>query len=150
MLSSVPAPTAVTVAPPVGMIIAGSSPSLTCTVELDLAVDVPVNVSTEWSSPDMTIVTPTSSVMETLTRYTVMAGVDTARSGSYTCQASTDSSSQFITGSEKTPGSITITVGEYQLSPSSAFNFPHASFAGSTHCTPCTIKINFIHPSGSL
>ena len=113
MLSSVPAPTTVTVTPPVGMIIAGSSPSLTCTVELDTAVDVPVNVSTEWSSPDMTTVSPTSSVMESLTRYTVMANVDAARSGSYTCQASIDSSSQFITGSGETSGSITITVGKY-------------------------------------
>ena len=115
MLSSVPAPTAVTVTPPIGMIIAGSSPSLACTVELSLAVDVPVNVSTEWSSPGMTVVTPTSSLMENLTRYTIMANVGAARNGSYTCRASIDSSSQFITGSGMTSGSITITVGEYQL-----------------------------------
>ena len=110
-----PVPTAVTVTPPVGMIIAGSSPSLTCTVELSTAVDVPVNVTTEWSGPAGTTVTPSSSVMESLTRYTVMGSVDTARNGSYTCRASTDSSSQFITGNGMTPGSTTITVGEYKL-----------------------------------
>ena len=115
MLSSVPAPTTVTVTPPADMIIAGSSPSLTCTVEVDTAVDVPVNVTTEWISPDMTTVTPTTSVMESLTRYTIMADVDAARNGSYTCQASIDSSSQFITGSQMTSASINITVGEYQL-----------------------------------
>ena len=114
MLSSVPAPTAVTVTPPVGMIIAGSSPNLTCTVELSPAVDIPVNVNTEWNSPDMTMVTTTSSVMESLTRYTIMANIDAARNGNYTCRASIDSSSQFITGSGMTSGLITITIGEYQ------------------------------------
>ena len=113
MLSSVPAPTAVIIAPPVDMIIAGSSPSLTCTVELSPVVDVPVIVNAEWTGPDMTMVTSSSSVMESLTRYTVMASVDAARNGSYTCRASIDSSSQFITGSGMTPGSTTITVGEY-------------------------------------
>ena len=108
-----PAPTAVIVTPPVGMIIAGSSPILTCTVELSPAVDVPVNVNTEWSLPDVTMVTTTSSVMESLTRYTIMANVDAARNGSYTCRANIDSSSQFITGSGMTSGSIAITVGEY-------------------------------------
>lgn len=112
MLPSVPAPTAVTIAPPVDMIIAGSSPSLTCTVDLSPAVDVPVIVNVEWTGPDMTMVTPSSSVMESLTRYTVMGSVDAARNGSYTCRASIDSSSQFITGSGIMLGSTTITVGE--------------------------------------
>ena len=113
MLPSVPVPTAVTITPPVDMIIAGSSPSLTCTVDLSPAVDVPVIVNVEWTGPDMTMVTPSSSVMESLTRYTVMGSVDAARNGSYTCRASIDSSSQFITGSGIMLGSTTITVGEY-------------------------------------
>ena len=112
VFSTVPAPTAATIPIPVNEIIAGSSPILTCTVDLDPAVDIAVTVNTEWTGPDMTTVTPTSSVMESLTRYTVMASVNAARNGSYTCQASIDSSSQFITGSGMTSGSAAITVGE--------------------------------------
>ena len=74
-----------------------------------------MTVTTDWSGPAGTTVTPTSSVMESLTRYIVMADVDAARSGSYTCQASIDSSSDFITGSEMTSGSTNIAVGEDQI-----------------------------------
>ena len=110
-LPSVPAPTAVTVTPPMGTIIAGSSPNLSCTVELSPAVDVPVTVTTEWAGPAGTTVTPAYSVMESLTRYTIMAMVDAARNGSYTCQASLSSSSQFIANSGMTSGITTIVVG---------------------------------------
>jgi hypothetical protein len=58
-----------------------------------------------------------------------MADVDAARNGSYTCQASIDSSSQFITGSEKTSGSVTITVGEYQLTCMVVSAFPSDMYA---------------------
>ena len=101
-----------------GTIIAGSSPNLTCTVELSPAVDIPVNVTTMWTGPAldmMTAVTPTSSVMESLTRYIIMAMVDAARGGNYTCQATLSSSSQFITDSGRTSRMTTITVGEYQV-----------------------------------
>ena len=111
-LSSVPSPTTLSVTPP-SMIIAGSSSSLTCTVELSTAVDIPVTVNTVWTSPAMTTVTTTSSVMESLTRYIVMANVSVATSGSYICQASIDSSSPVITESERTSNSTTVTVGEY-------------------------------------
>ena len=110
-LSSVPAPATVSVTLP-GMIIAGSSSILTCTVELSTAVDIPVTVNTVWTSPAMTTVTPTSSVMESLTRYIVVANVSVATSGNYTCQASINSSSPVITESRMTSGSTTVTVGE--------------------------------------
>ena len=114
LLPSVPAPTSVAVTPPTGIIIAGSSPSLTCTVDLTTAVDIEVTVSTVWTGPDMmTTVTPTSSVMINLTRYVIMANVDAARGGNYTCQASIDSSSQFIAESGMTSGSTNINVGEF-------------------------------------
>ena len=106
-----PAPTAVMVTTPVDAIIAGSSPNLTCTVELSPAVDVPVTVNTVWNGPALTTVTPTSLMIESLTRYIVMAMVDAARNGSYTCQATVSSSSQFTTGGGMTSGSAIITVG---------------------------------------
>ena len=114
-LPTVPAPTSVIVPPLMSTTIAGSSPNLTCTVELSPAVDVPVTVTTVWTGPVGTTVTPTSSVMESLTRYTIMAMVDAARNGDYTCQVTLSSSSQFITDSGMTSGMTTITVGEYQV-----------------------------------
>ena len=106
-----PAPTSVLVYPPVDTIIVGSSPNLTCTVELSPAIDMPVTVNTEWTGPALTTVTPTSIMMESLTRYTAMAMVDAARNGSYVCQATVSSSSQFTTGGGSMSASTIITVG---------------------------------------
>ena len=108
---SVPAPTSVMVTAPVDAIIAGSSPNLTCTVELSPAVDVPVTVNTVWTGPALTTVTPTSLMMENLTRYITMAMIDAARNGSYTCQATISSSSQFTTGGGSISAATSITVG---------------------------------------
>ena len=108
---TVPAPTAVMVTPPSSTIIAGSSPSLTCTVELNSLVDVPVTVETAWSGP--ATVTTTNLMMESLTKYIILGMVDEARNGSYTCQATVSSSSEFTTGGGMTSGSTTITVGMY-------------------------------------
>jgi hypothetical protein len=74
-----------------------------------------------------------------------MADVDAARNGSYTCQASIDSSSSFITRSGKTSGSITITVGEYQrifVPYRSAFPVKLLLYIG------CMLYIT--HPSGAI
>ena len=106
-----PALTSVVVTPPVDAIIAGSSPNLTCTVELSPAVDVPVTVDTVWSGPALTTVTTTSLMMDNLIRYIIMATVDAARNGSYTCQATVSSSSQFTTGGGSVSAETNITVG---------------------------------------
>ena len=95
----------------VDTIIAGSSPNLTCTVELSPAVNVPVIVNTVGTGPDLTTITPTSLVMESLARYITMAIVDAARNGSYTCQATVSSSSQFTTGGGSLSASTIIAVG---------------------------------------
>ena len=104
-----PAPTAVTVTPPAGMVIAGSrSSSLTCTVELNPAVDVPVSVTTEWSGPERTMFLPDKvipAVMMNITTYTSTAIINVARNGSYSCQAAVSSGGM-------TSGSIDITVGK--------------------------------------
>ena len=106
-LPSVPAPNVVTVTAPTG-VIAGSPFSLTCTVELSTAVDVPVTVTTEWSGPDVMFM-PANSVaamMVNIMTYTSTVTVDVAKNGSYTCQAT-------ITSSGTTSGSADITVGMY-------------------------------------
>ena len=110
-LHTVPAPTSVLVSPPVYAIIAGSSPNLTCSVELSSAVDVSATVNTVWTGPALTTVTPTSLMMDSLTRYITMAMVDAARNGSYTCQATVSSSSQFTAGGGSVSASTIITVG---------------------------------------
>ena len=106
-----PAPTSVIVATPVDAVIAGSSPNLTCTVELSPAVDVPVTVNTVWTGPALTTVTPTSLMIENLTRYIATAMVDAARNGSYTCQATVSSSSQFTTGGGSVSATTNVIVG---------------------------------------
>ena len=110
---TVSAPTTVIVTPPVGTIIAGSSPNLTCTVELSPSVDVPVTVETVWSGPASTTVTTTNLMMESLTRYIILGMVDEARNDNYICQATVSSSSAFTTSGGMTSGSTTITVGMY-------------------------------------
>ena len=73
-------------------ILSGSSATLTCTVELDPSVDVPVDIMTEWSGPDgSTLTTDASPVMKSLTHYTskrTLNYVESAESGNYTCTVS--------------------------------------------------------------
>ena len=103
-----PAPTAVTVTAPVG-VIAGSSVTLTCAVELSQAVDVPVTVNIEWIGPGVMFMpaNPVPAVMVNITTYISNVTVSAARNGSYTCQAT-------ITSGGTTSGSTDITVGMVQ------------------------------------
>jgi hypothetical protein len=90
-------------------IIAGSPANLTCTVELNPAVDVSVNITTEWSGPDRTMFLPNRIVptdMVNLTTYSSTITVDAARNGSYSCLAAIDSGGRMS-------GSTDITVGMY-------------------------------------
>ena len=106
-ISSVSTPTTVSVTPPMGVIIAGSSPILTCIVELSLLVDVPVNVTTEWTGPGETMFLQGKmipAVIVNLTTYTSTVTVDVARNGSYICEAA-------INSGGTTSGSTIITVG---------------------------------------
>ena len=102
--ASVPAPITVTVTPPMGsmIIISGSSPILTCTVELSPAVDVPVTVDTVWTGPTGFRTTNTAQpVMGSTTTYTSTAtissiGID--QSGNYTCTMTVRITSSDVVG----------------------------------------------------
>ena len=101
-----------TVSPTMGTSSNGASLTLTCTVELNPSVDVPVTVNTVWTGPDMTSFTPSDSLptmMENQTRYTSTVMVDAARGGNYTCQATVTSSVMFVTGSGTLSGLVTNT-----------------------------------------
>ena len=96
----------------------GSDVTLTCTVELSPAVVVPdrVTVNTVWTGPDGVTLSPTTPVMENLTRYTSTAMVDSFgrdHSGDYNCSATIKltSSNMFIRESNVETGIALITVG---------------------------------------
>ena len=97
MLSSldpVPQPVVRLVSDTPNTILSGSSPTLTCAVELDPAVDVPVSVATEWTGPDGSMLASAAPpVMRSLTHYTSKAKlnyVESVDSGTYTCSVSID------------------------------------------------------------
>ena len=72
ILNIVPQPIVRLVSDTPNPIRSGSSPILTCAVELSPAVDVPVTVSTVWTGPDGSILMSAapSSVMKSFTHYT--------------------------------------------------------------------------------
>ena len=95
-----------TVTAPVS-VIAGSSVTLTCVVELSPAVDVPVTINTGWTGPGGVMFMPANpvpAVMVNITTYSSTVSVSAARNGSYTCQAT-------ITSGGTTSGATDITVG---------------------------------------
>ena len=90
---TVSAPTYVTVT--YSSVIVGSTVTLTCTVKLSPAVDVPVTVNTVWTGPAGFSTTNTAQVMAgSTTTYTSTALVSSfgrAQSGNYTCTATVSS-----------------------------------------------------------
>ena len=86
------------------MVLVGYSPptniSLTCIIELPASVDTPVNVSTVWMGPNEVEFIPrdhTSSI-NLGRRYSSFVTVNNIKNGSYICQATATSSSDFING----------------------------------------------------
>ena len=88
-MHSVPQPIVKLVSNTPNPILSGSSPTLTCAVELSPAVDVPVDISTVWTGPDgSTLMFAAPPVMKSFTHYTSKAKlnyVESADSGNYTC-----------------------------------------------------------------
>ena len=120
--SLVPAPANVRVTYPM-RVIAGSLTNLTCTVELSPAIDVLVNVSTEWSGPERIMFLPDKlvpAIMMNITTYASTVTIDAARNGSYMCQAT-------ISSGGTMSGSASVTVG---MCP------PLYSFPCTQYCLP--------------
>ena len=93
----------------------GSDISLSCTVDLDPAVNVPVTVTTVWTGPAGFMTTTTAQpVMGSTTTYTSTAMVSSFgrdQSGVYNCTATVSSTSSFITSSMAS-ASTRVTVGK--------------------------------------
>ena len=98
---------------PIGSV--GANVTLTCTVELSPAVDVPVTVNTVWTGPDGFMTTNTAQRMENTTTYTSTAMVSSFgrdQSGNYTCTATVNSTSSFIINSGSISDTANVIVGE--------------------------------------
>ena len=97
----------------------GSDVTLTCTVDLDPAVDVPVTVNTEWTGPDEVTLYSSAPVMKNLTRYISTVNISSFgrnQSGYYSCAADIDISLSFNflnnTLSQIVNETIEVTVGK--------------------------------------
>lgn len=84
--------------------------TLTCCVELDPSVDVPLNITTVWSDPDGSILTSAApSVMRRDTHYTSklrLSYVHSEDSGTYTCDV-------FVDGRYAASAERVVTIGKY-------------------------------------
>ena len=112
---TVPAPTSVTVTN--GSVNVGSTVTLTCTVELSPAVDVPVTVNTVWTGPDGFMTTNTAqTVIGSTTTYTSTTIVSRERSGNYTCTATVapNSASTYLAGSGVMSNTTSIVARKFQ------------------------------------
>ena len=95
--SSVPDPTSISIRsdPNINPIRPlGANITLTCTVDLDPAVDVPVTVNTVWTGPDGVTISTTHPVIVNLTRYTstlMVSSFGRNESGVYNCTATVTS-----------------------------------------------------------
>ena len=100
---------------PVSPIHPGSDVTLTCTVELDPAVDIPVIVNAVLTGPDGFMTTNTAQpVMGSTTTYTstvVVSSFGRDQSGVYTCTAAVSSTSSLISSSMQTT-SARVTTGK--------------------------------------
>ena len=112
-----PAVVSVTATPAVdddSVIIAGSTLTLTCTIELIEAVDdATVTVNTVWSGPTGTQFTTTTSLATRIanTTYTsraTLSSVGTSDSGEYTCTAKLSSTSPSVIESEEVSGTVVL------------------------------------------
>ena len=120
--SAVPSPAVVITSTPVSPIRPiNTTVTLTCAVDLNPLVDIPVTVTAQISPPLSVIITSvTNSVMENTTRYTSTATVSPfgrETSGEYTCTANIElvTSNSFIIGGTGVTGMDRITVGTGKL-----------------------------------
>ena len=92
----------------------GSDVTLTCTVELSPAVDVPVTLNTVWTGPEVVTLSTTTPVEEDLISTATVNSFGRDQSGNYTCRATVSSASSFLTDSGLKSGTATVTVGKVQ------------------------------------
>ena len=96
----------------------GSDVTLTCTVELSPAVDVPVTVNTVWTGPDgFTTTNSAQPDMGSTTTYSstaVITSLGRNKSGNYACTATVSSTSPLLTSSNG-QAVARVTVGKHRV-----------------------------------
>ena len=89
--------------------------TLTCTIELDEAVDTGVVVTVEWTGPNGMLFGTVPSVASSTTYQSVVdiTSLEMSDSGSYTCNAhASPNGTPFVTASEATSNTTEVTVGK--------------------------------------
>ena len=91
---------------PSGPLYEGTSQTLTCTVTLPEAVDTDVTVGVVWRFTDTPVVpsarveiSPVSSIISPFTSTLTLSPLSMYDAGQFSCEATADSVSQFITAS---------------------------------------------------
>ena len=91
---------------------------LTCAIELSPAVNIPVTVSVQLIDPSgRTLTTTTPSVSGSIYTFTTTVQIiSLAQSGDYTCTASLNSTSPFLTSSQLKTARTAVMAGELRIS----------------------------------
>ena len=94
-ISFCPVPTPVVSIPDPGPLFVSTSPQLSCTVNVNPTVDVPVSASVEWDGPRGTSFAMSSGVLTTtsVTFFTTLTDAMATDSGNYTCTVTISSNS---------------------------------------------------------
>ena len=113
----VPSPVVMVSGPAESELVAGSSLSLTCSIQphRDSSVDTAATIMSSWDAPDNARNTNSTSIATSATSLDLnIASVQTADTGVYTCSASvTDSSgSVYVMNSTSASDSFSITVSK--------------------------------------
>ena len=103
---------------PSGQLYEGTLQTMTCTVTLPDTVDTDITVNVDWilnttiiTTSDQVIISPVSSVMSPFISLLTFNPLIMNDAGQYSCNATADSSSQYITTSSPGNSSVkTITV----------------------------------------
>ena len=114
----------------------GTNVTLTCNVELDRLVDVPVTVDTEWTGPDSFNRNITAQQMGNTTTYTstvMVSSFGREQSGDYTCTATVGSVSSFIISPSPQSATSRITVGELSVKGSFTYMYCGILLVTTTH-----------------
>ena len=92
--------------------------TLTCTIELDAAVDTGVVVTVEWIGPNGTLfgTVPSATSSTTYQSTVTITSLEMSDSGPYTCTATASpNGTPFVTASEATSNTTQVTVGKDTL-----------------------------------
>ena len=153
MCLSLPVPTpSVSLSVPSGPLYEGTSQTLTCTVTLPEPVDTDVTVGVVWRftntpvAPSARIqISPVSSTRSPFTSTLTLSPLSMSDAGQFSCEATADSASQYITASnlgESQDRTVTVE-GMYLNVMTSSAVLTIISSSFSSACTSCQYLINW-------